>query len=161
MLVTTNQTQIHHACMYFWQKKNYESFAPSPLHARYRSLLRLYSHMVTVTRPRSQSCMHACMIIMRCSRHAEHIWTRPRPPSGNVRRQALEKVYFVSSNFHENLIFLFQVQNRSYDLQFFKTGQLSSLTGLLRWQWFGFFWIFHMCKFRMTKYKKLWYFTRR
>ena len=59
-----------------------------------------------------------------------------------------EKVYFVSLNFHEslifflqlreNLIFFLQLQNRSYDLlQFFKTGQHSSLTGLrMRWQWF-------------------------
>ena len=147
----------------FLTKKNYESFPPSPLHARYRSLLRLYSHMVTVTRPRSQSCMHACMIIMRCSRHAEHIWTRPRPPSGNVRRQALEKVYFVSSNFHENLIFLLQLQNRSYDLlQFFKTGQLFSLTGLrLRWQWFWNFFGFFICAtLEVTKYKNLRYLTK-
>jgi len=52
----------------------------------------------------------------------------PGASSGDI---GMEKVYFASPNFQENLIFLLQLQNRSYDLlQFFKTGQLSSLTDL-------------------------------
>ena len=44
---------------------------------------------------------------------------------------AEEKVYFASPNLHKSLIFLLQLQNRTYELlQLFKTGQLSSLTGL-------------------------------
>ena len=138
-----------HACIF--DKKNYKSFAPSPLHARYRSLLRLYSHMVTVTRPRSQSCMHdnnemqqAC----RACRDTAAPTQRRRSTAG------IGKSYFASSNFHENLIFLLQLQNRSYDLlQFFKTGQLSSLTSFEAEviMVLILFWIFHMCKFRSNK----------
>jgi len=52
----------------------------------------------------------------------------PAASSGDI---GMEKVYFASPNFQKNLIFLFQLQNRLYDLlQFFKTGQLSSLTDL-------------------------------
>ena len=62
-------------------------------------------------------------------------------------------------NFYENLIFLLQLQNRLYDLlQFFKTGQLSSLTGfeaeviMVLIFFFGFF----ICEnLEVTKYKKL------
>jgi hypothetical protein len=69
-----------------------------------------------------------------------------------------KKFYFASPNFHESLIFLLQLQNRSYDfLQFFKTGQLSSLTGfeaevIMVLIFFGFF----ICaNLEVTKYKKV------